>query len=256
MSPKQHNAKNKNLPWRSKSNFVELYNNRDMTMFEMANKWNCSPHTISVWAEKHGINTVIGGEKTDRRRDDWFVEKYNQGLSGYQIAEKSEISARRVYSILEENDVSIREPIDNIDVELLIEKYEKGDSYRDISKEFGITSGFINTILEDNGVDIRSKDEHFSVKGEEHPAWKDGTVDWYGSKWQDIRKLAIKRDDYKCVECNMTVEEHVDEWGKDIEVHHKKPVREFENIEKAHRLDNLKTLCVSCHRNIEWEECK
>ena len=57
MSPKQHNAKNKNLPWRSKSNFVELYNNRDMTMFEMANEWNCSPHTISVWAEKHEIKT-------------------------------------------------------------------------------------------------------------------------------------------------------------------------------------------------------
>ncbi|MFU8870248.1 HNH endonuclease, partial [Natronococcus sp.] len=35
------------------------------------------------------------------------------------------------------------------------------------------------------------------------------------------------------------------------DVHHVRPVRSFENAEDAHTLDNVVTLCRSCHRRVE-----
>ncbi|WP_306438828.1 HNH endonuclease [Natronococcus pandeyae] len=39
--------------------------------------------------------------------------------------------------------------------------------------------------------------------------------------------------------------------GREPDVHHITPVREFENPQRAHTVDNLISLCRSCHRLAE-----
>jgi 5-methylcytosine-specific restriction endonuclease McrA len=42
-----------------------------------------------------------------------------------------------------------------------------------------------------------------------------------------------------------------EELGQEPDVHHRTPVRSFDIPEDAHSLDNVVTLCRSCHRNVE-----
>jgi hypothetical protein len=83
--------------------------------------------------------------------------------------------------------------------------------------------------------------------GEDHPFWKGGEIADYGGKWPSVRKKARRRDDYKCVICGKKRED----MGYGPEVHHIIPVREHENPQNAHRIENVVSLCDVCHPNAE-----
>lgn len=62
------------------------------------------------------------------------------------------------------------------------------------------------------------------------------------------REQAIQRDGEKCVQCGMTREEHKIRYGRDITVDHiNGKGRNETRKEKDNRLENLQTLCLSCH---------
>lgn len=84
-------------------------------------------------------------------------------------------------------------------------------------------------------------------QGDGNPYWKGGYNPNYSDGWWNARREALKRDSYKCQLCGDS--ESFD--GRNCDVHHKKPVREFEEPSNAHFLDNLITLCRSCHSNVE-----
>ncbi|WP_345893356.1 HNH endonuclease [Halorientalis brevis] len=88
--------------------------------------------------------------------------------------------------------------------------------------------------------------------GEGHPNWKGGGSPSYGKGWNEIRSQALERDGYQCRVCGVTP----DELDRNPDVHHIIPVRvyaESENhsTEDAHRLDNVISLCISCHRKAD-----
>ncbi len=70
----------------------------------------------------------------------------------------------------------------------------------------------------------------------------------YVGPWYSVRLQALERDDHRCQLCGITREEI----GQEPDVHHIRPVREFEDITKAHRLENVIALCRTCHRQAEW----
>ena len=67
----------------------------------------------------------------------------------------------------------------------------------------------------------------------------------YGPTWPRQREAARARDGYRCQSCG------VPEDGRTHDVHHKTPFRQFVSAEQANRLENLVTLCPSCHRKAE-----
>jgi len=87
-------------------------------------------------------------------------------------------------------------------------------------------------------------------------AWTNDPND-YGSEWPKIREKVRARDGYKCQMCGTT------ETKRQHDVHHKIPFRSFirnslaegfaieQAVQQANRLDNLITLCPSCHKQAE-----
>ncbi len=67
----------------------------------------------------------------------------------------------------------------------------------------------------------------------------------YGLDWPRIRLAVRKRDGFRCQVCG------VPESGREHDVHHKIPFKAFTSAVEANRLDNLITLCSSCHRKAE-----
>lgn len=86
--------------------------------------------------------------------------------------------------------------------------------------------------------------------GEAHPLWTGGYKNYYGPNWSKQRQAARERDNHTCQQCGKTR----DEVGKELDVHHIIPFRKFkykagenDNYLQANQLDNLMTLCPSCH---------
>lgn len=74
----------------------------------------------------------------------------------------------------------------------------------------------------------------------------------YGPNWGGQRQLALERDQHRCRTCGATGE------GIMLHVHHIRPFREYGYVpgendayERANQLENLATLCPSCHRRAE-----
>lgn len=96
-------------------------------------------------------------------------------------------------------------------------------------------------------------------KGEDNPQWKGGQFNYYGPNWNEQREKALERDDNECQECGMSMGDHIRHYSEQLHVHHKKPRREFvdiddpsvEELRKSNKLSNLVTLCKSCHRKME-----
>ncbi|MBN1122905.1 MAG: DEAD/DEAH box helicase [Anaerolineae bacterium] len=75
----------------------------------------------------------------------------------------------------------------------------------------------------------------------------------YGPNWQKQRDAARARDGYRCTQCSAP-----ERSDRQHDVHHLRPFREFgyvpglnENYREANRLENLVTLCSTCHHIVE-----
>src|SRR6185503_11436035 len=67
----------------------------------------------------------------------------------------------------------------------------------------------------------------------------------YGPEWTRLRERVRARDGYKCQVCGTP------ESTRQHDVHHKIPFRAFTSLAEANGLENLTTLCSSCHHKVE-----
>jgi DEAD/DEAH box helicase domain-containing protein len=74
--------------------------------------------------------------------------------------------------------------------------------------------------------------------------WRDAPND-YGRQWPRLAAQVRARDGYRCQVCGVA------EIERAHDVHHKTPFRMFASAEEANRLENLMTLCPTCHRKVE-----
>jgi len=68
---------------------------------------------------------------------------------------------------------------------------------------------------------------------------------YYGTNWPVQRDAARVRDKFRCQFCGLPEGDH------SHHVHHLQPFRTFASYEAANRLENLVTLCPSCHLRAE-----
>lgn len=87
--------------------------------------------------------------------------------------------------------------------------------------------------------------------GDGNPAWEGGTPEHYGPTWEKRAAAVRERDGYECVLCGTTQEEHQEQWGALLSVHHIVPYRMFDSDAKAHADANVITLCKYCHVEME-----
>lgn len=83
--------------------------------------------------------------------------------------------------------------------------------------------------------------------GKDHHQWLEGSRSYTG-KWWSVRREVLQRDDYRCQYCG----KESDEIGRNPDVHHIVPLKTFDDPQDAHTLDNLISLCPTCHRNAEY----
>jgi len=87
----------------------------------------------------------------------------------------------------------------------------------------------------DEGVVSQLRSEHL---------WQNDRND-YGPRWNELRTTVRERDHFICQVCGRP------ENGMEHHVHHKIPFRQFGSLEQANRLENLITLCPTCHQRAE-----
>lgn len=81
--------------------------------------------------------------------------------------------------------------------------------------------------------------------GENNPTWLGGHPEYRGANWKTQCRAARKRDGNTCQSCGKA--------SDNLPVHHKTPFRLFDTYLEANHLDNLVTLCPSCHCKAEAE---
>jgi len=68
-----------------------------------------------------------------------------------------------------------------------------------------------------------------------------------GANWEMQAGKARERDSFTCQVCKVTEET----LGRQLDVHHKIPFRSFKSNVEANKLENLISLCPSCHTKLE-----
>lgn len=84
------------------------------------------------------------------------------------------------------------------------------------------------------------------IAGEKNPRWNGGKNGYRGPNWHIQRAKALERDGYRCQKCGKSESEVR---PAKLEVHHIIPFDKYgvERYEEANKLENLVTLCTSCH---------
>jgi len=85
------------------------------------------------------------------------------------------------------------------------------------------------------------------MRGDKNHRWVGGTDDYRGANWDTARRAALERDGYTCQICHITDAQSLEQYGVNLQVHHLQPYLDSHNND----LDNLQTLCVHCHGEIE-----
>ncbi|MDY6847298.1 MAG: DEAD/DEAH box helicase [Chloroflexota bacterium] len=162
------------------------------------------------------------------------VDYYTQAQKETRVEEKSQHKQSQV--------MGARRALGEILVTTKVVGYRK---IRWFTHEF-LGSGEVNlppTHLNTIGYWISLNDETVNNL-KDQMLWNSGHNE-YGSEWGKIRQHVLNRDGYRCQVCGAL---GVD---RPLHVHHIQPFRSFTNREVANQLQNLITLCPSCHNKAE-----
>lgn len=137
---------------------------------------------------------------------------------------------------------------------------EQGGVSHPLSERVEVTCSYCGDTFEEQPAKVERTDKSFCPGSncygewcsenrvrENNPRWGGGSPQDYGERWPRQRRRALKRDGHQCKLCGRGKPD----LGRNPDVHHITPVREFDELNDAHDLDNLITLCRQHHK--DWE---
>lgn len=227
-----------------------FYVERDMTLQEVADAFDCSITTIHYWVEKHDLRR----ERDPWRDPDVLRDLYHdQGLTLEEVASELDCSMKAINTAFRDFEIPRRSPSGRPRVSEQVPSLDEADELRrlyhgqelgakEIGEKLGVGSSTVLRYLEKHGIERREPWEVHFEGGHEY---------YYGPNWYEQRRRARKRDGYVCRKCGLSDEDHSEEYGKSLHVHHITKFRKFEDYEEANRITNLLTLCRPCHVQVE-----
>lgn len=238
------------------------YVDKERSMGDIGDGCGVSISAVGGWLDRHGIErrgpseAQADGDITPLKDPEWLRAQYwNNGRTATEIADELGVYGSAVNRWLDRHGIekkgqSVARAGESVrqleDGEWLREQYhEKGLSTVELGEKLGVSSRCVNDWMERHEIERRG------MEAEENPMWKGGADDYYGPSWHSVRREVRERDDYECQRCGMPDEEHVDQFGQSLHVHHIRPFRTFEEHTEANRPENLITLCRECHDQLE-----
>lgn len=245
-------------PWCDESHLRELYIDEQLTTYELANRFGCNETTVWKWLKRHGIPTRERGKHRSERP--WRDEETLRRLyveEGHCISEVAEELGCAMYTIqrwLSRNGIETRsrapwDPEDHPSWEGGPETY----NCEWCDGEF--------TAYPAKGQRCCSKDCDNAWRvatglfaGENHPCYTNGEY-VYGAGWNFTTKEAVRESqNRRCDGCGMHESEHIEEFGRRLEVHHVMKASSLQDAppEVRNDMENLVALCKgNCHPTAE-----
>jgi hypothetical protein len=130
--------------------------------------------------------------------------------------------------------------------------YRNNDSFQSypsnvfIAREF---DGKWNNALREAGY----SDEELNYDPETNNGDYDDGGHYYGPNWYEVQQT-VRENDGECQVCEKQNEEHINEHGCALHVHHLIPFRLFkptDDYEKPNSEENLVSVCYECHHRLE-----
>jgi len=126
------------------------------------------------------------------------------------------------------------------------EKYiEEKWTITEISEELNVTMSPVLNIMDRYDIQRRGRSWYSGEKSKQYQGGKRSAI--YKGNWSEQRNKARERDGYKCQLCGKPESD----MQRQLSVHHKKPYKTFDDPKEANKLENLLSLCASCHPKVE-----
>ena len=251
----------------------DLYQNKDQ-FFWMADNYpassislrSASAKTIKLVAEEEGEQRTIG--LVDEKSSYWMVHPgaiYLHEGRTFRVDDLDLENAKAVLTPLNPDYYTL--PVTESDVDLISrQKEEQVQGAKKSLGEIKVTTqvtgykridwqtGQILEVepLQMPSTELRTVAYWLTIRDETVEVLKDqrlwtGEENDYGKDWPKIRELVRKRDHYTCQSCGKVELPGMPQFH----IHHKVPLRTFNDLVLANDLDNLVTLCPTCHKNAE-----
>ena len=238
--------------YRDKSWLREKYVEDGLKVDKIADLADCASTTVHDWLNKHDIEKRGVGyrpETPEKYRDkDWLRKKYHgEELSTAEVAELCDCHKQTIRLWLEKHGIEKRTKSEAAKI-----RAERHPHTTDAGAEaLSNADNWWNNATQEERNEFREwlsdqrqgEDNPMAdVTGSDHHNWKENTAPhqfYQNNKWKETRQKALERDGNKCTICQTET---------DLHVHHIRPVSDGGS---KYELNNLVTLCASCHK--KWE---
>jgi DNA-binding XRE family transcriptional regulator len=253
-------------PWKDSDHLRELYHSRGMSQREMAEAMDCRRQTVIKWMDRYDIPTrSVGAHQIPAQlRDAGWVRRQHHELdkSTGEIADEVGCSDNAVRNALSRCDIEHRKRYsanetaqEMLDDEALLRYLhdEKELSQSAIARRIGVHQMTVSRRLREHGIETRPAK---SRSGEHNHRWLPQeemapTAEYGSERWRRIRNQCLEKHDSQCQRCGITDDKHYGKYGFGLDIHHIRPVSEFDSRDEADRIDNLVPLCRACHEAVE-----